>query len=73
VGHRHGPVATLDAVVVRPVDRGLGAGAHLLAAWCSAAAERGAAMVVARDDDAGTEFLTRHGFVVHGGLAVRTL
>ena len=63
----------LGAVVVGPVDRGLGAGAHLLAAWCSAAAGRGAALVVARDDDDGTGFLTRHGFVVIGGLAVRTL
>ena len=32
-----GPVATLDAVVVDEDHRGSGVGAHLLAAWCSAA------------------------------------
>lgn len=78
VGHMNGPVAALDAVVVGPVDRGLGAGAHLLAAWCSAAAERGAGVVLApagadRTEDGGDGFLVRHGFTPTGGVLVRTL
>lgn len=68
---RSGPVAVLHAVVVRPVARGGGTGAQLLAAWCSAAVSRGASLAVAPDGDGG--FLERHGFSAAGDVLVRRL
>lgn len=70
-----GGVASLDRLFVQPGRRGEGVGRHLLAAWCSAAADRGASLVVAQDDDlAGDDaFLVRHGFSAAGDVLVRSL
>jgi 2'-5' RNA ligase len=65
-----GGTARLDAVVVDEGERGVGVGAQLLAAWCSAAAAQGAEVVVAPADDG---FLARHGFVAVADLLVRRL
>jgi len=67
-------VARLDAVVVLEGRRGEGIGRQLLAGWCSAAAERGAAVALAGDtgpDQAG--FLAGLGFVPAAGGLVRSL
>lgn len=57
--------AELRSLVVADEWRGLGVGSRVLAAWISAAADRGARLVTApTDDEAG--FLARHGFSLLG-------
>lgn len=65
--------ARLAAVAVAPGERGVGIGAQVLRAWCSAAAARGADVVLAGGDDDAAGFLGRHGFGVAGGWSVRVL
>jgi GNAT superfamily N-acetyltransferase len=57
--------AELRSLVVADEWRGLGVGSRVLAAWTSAAADRGARLVTApMDDEVG--FLARHGFTLLG-------
>ncbi len=51
----------LRALAVAEPFRGLGVGSRVLAAWCSAAAERGA-RIVSAPVEPGAGFLLRHGF-----------
>ena len=85
VGTVDGATARLGGVVVAPESRGQGIGRRTALAWCSAAAERGADVVVAEADladtgvaggsaataDAWTALLVGCGFAMVGDLAVR--
>jgi 2'-5' RNA ligase len=69
-----GGVARLDAVAVADGRRGEGIGRQLLAAWCSAAVDRGATVALAADPDTlPVDFLTGLGFVPAAGALVRSL
>lgn len=66
-------VAELDAVVVESSRHGEGIGRHLVAAWLSAAADRGAVTTIARserapraDEGSGADYLISLGFVPAG-------
>lgn len=72
VGHTDaGAVAALDHLVVVQPNRRLGVGRQLVSAWCSAAARRGAELVVATDrfGDAAASL----GFVATSGVLLRRL
>lgn len=72
VGHTDaGVVAGLDHVVVVEEHRRVGIGRHLVSAWCSAAAERGAELVLATDRDG--EAAASLGFVAASGVLLRRL
>jgi 2'-5' RNA ligase len=77
VGERgSGPAATLRSVAVDGDHRGVGIGRRLLAAWCSAAAARGAELAVAdvrEGEPSGRGFLAAHGFSPVADLLVRRL
>lgn len=63
-GRVRGPEAHLSRLLVDPSVRGEGVGSHVLAAYCSAAAERGAALVRVRAPAGGraAAFYRRRGF-----------
>lgn len=70
-----GEIAQVDRLVVSAEHRGLGVAGHLFRAWCSAAADRGAHLVLASssaDEDAG-RFLAHLGFDRTGDRWIRPI